>query len=201
MRTPLHYQMSECDCGPATLGNMMMYLFSRSMIPQDVIPMIYEYTLDGYESIVPPAKYQYGTSDSAMISFAEKISGHAFDDMPDFQLDHQVLQHKEVILEKNSTMESWIRNGGVAVAKVWVREPHYVLITKVNTRKQNVYLFDPYYRNRQFHKDDILWTEDHPHAYNVCIPYAYMNQIARTYYSFGREEERLAILYRKRLQK
>lgn len=198
MRMPLHYQVSECDCGPTTLINMLIYLYSRPMIPQDIIPMIYEYTLDGYESVIPPVKYDHGTSDRAMISFAKNIQQRIFEDIPDFHIEAEVLKEKEVFIDHNSTMESWIKNGGVAVTKVWVKEPHYVLITKANARKKNIYLFDPYYRNRQFHKEDITWTLDHPHDYNVCIPYDYMNQIARTYYSFGKTEERLVILYRKK---
>ena len=37
MKTPLHYQMTEYDCGPITVMNAIIYLFEREQIPPDLI--------------------------------------------------------------------------------------------------------------------------------------------------------------------
>ena len=33
MKIPLHYQVSEFDCGPTTVLNAMSYLFQREDLP------------------------------------------------------------------------------------------------------------------------------------------------------------------------
>ncbi len=48
MKTPLHYQMTEYDCGPITVMNAIIYLFEREQIPPDLIRNIMLYCLDGY---------------------------------------------------------------------------------------------------------------------------------------------------------
>ena len=37
MKIPLHYQMSEYDCGPTTMLNAISYLFEVEEIPPEVI--------------------------------------------------------------------------------------------------------------------------------------------------------------------
>ena len=46
MKTPLAYQITEYDCGQATLLNAMRYLFKRGEVPPVVIKYITQYTLD-----------------------------------------------------------------------------------------------------------------------------------------------------------
>ena len=37
MKTPLHYQMTEYDCGPISMMNAIIFLFDREDIPPDLI--------------------------------------------------------------------------------------------------------------------------------------------------------------------
>ena len=56
MKTPLHYQMTEYDCGPITVMNAIIYLFEREQIPPDLIRNIMLYCLDGYGAEGAPGK-------------------------------------------------------------------------------------------------------------------------------------------------
>ena len=37
MKNPLHYQLSEYDCGPTSMLNAMSFLFSREEIPPEIV--------------------------------------------------------------------------------------------------------------------------------------------------------------------
>ena len=37
MKNPLHYQLTEYDCGPTSLLNAISFLFEREEIPPEVI--------------------------------------------------------------------------------------------------------------------------------------------------------------------
>ena len=191
MKSPLHYQVSEFDCGPATLMNMVLFLYERKEVPQDVISKIYEITLDGYKT-VGIEKGKHGTSDEAMIRFADWISSLTFGS---FAINSEIIAGSQVKMESGGIIEKTLASGGAVVAKVHIGDPHYVLFTGVDPKKQLVYLFDPYYRNKQFRKPDLLWTQDHPGQYNCVVPYAYFNRSRRIYYAFGKEKQRLCVLY------
>lgn len=36
MKSPLHYQVSEFDCGPTTVLNALSYLFQREDLPAEL---------------------------------------------------------------------------------------------------------------------------------------------------------------------
>lgn len=46
MKNPLHYQISEYDCGPTSMLNAIIYLFDRDEIPPEVIRNTMLYCLD-----------------------------------------------------------------------------------------------------------------------------------------------------------
>ena len=50
MKNPLHYQLSDYDCGPTTMLNAVSYLFEREDIPPEVIRNIMLYSLDCYSA-------------------------------------------------------------------------------------------------------------------------------------------------------
>ena len=50
MKNPLHYQLSEYDCGPTSMLNAISFLFEREEIPPEVIRNIMLYSLDCYNS-------------------------------------------------------------------------------------------------------------------------------------------------------
>ena len=43
MKIPLHYQVSEFDCGPTTVLNAMSYLFQREDLPAEIVRNIMIY--------------------------------------------------------------------------------------------------------------------------------------------------------------
>ena len=48
MKNPLHYQLTEYDCGPTSLLNAVNYLFEREEIPPEIVRNIMLYCLDCY---------------------------------------------------------------------------------------------------------------------------------------------------------
>ena len=50
MKNPLHYQISECDCGPTSMLNAISYLFNREDIPPEIIRNVMLYCLDCYSA-------------------------------------------------------------------------------------------------------------------------------------------------------
>ena len=65
MKTPLHYQISEYDCGPTSMLNAMSFLFSREELPPEILRNTMLYCLDCYGKEGHPGKS--GTSCMAMM--------------------------------------------------------------------------------------------------------------------------------------
>lgn len=72
MKNPLHYQMTEYDCGPTSLMNAVSFLFEREKIPPELIRNIMLYCLDCYGEEGSPGKR--GTSRAAMM-FLSQLAG------------------------------------------------------------------------------------------------------------------------------
>ncbi len=194
MKIPMHYQISEYDCGPTSLLNMIAYFYHRKSVPQIIFHKIYTMTLDGYATNGRTYS-RYGTSDEAMENFADWVN--RFREHDTFCLKADILKGRQVHMVSGGRIEHTLQNGGCAVAKVMLKEPHYVLLTGADTRRQQIRLFDPYYREKAFNRTDVIWTLEHPKAYNCVLPYSYLEQSARTYYSFGAVRQRLCILFEK----
>ena len=64
-KNPLHYQLSEYDCGPTAMLDAISYLFPREEIPPEIIRNIMLYCLDCYNMEGRPGKS--GTSHMAMM--------------------------------------------------------------------------------------------------------------------------------------
>ena len=65
MKNPLHYQLSDYDCGPTAMLDALSYLFEREDIPPEVIRNVMLYSLDCYSAEGVPGKS--GTSRMAMM--------------------------------------------------------------------------------------------------------------------------------------
>jgi hypothetical protein len=59
---------------------------------------------------------------------------------------------------------------------------------------ENVYLFDPYYRDHPFDDENLRMVEDHPRAYNRVVPASYLERDTRDVYALGPMENREAVL-------
>ena len=65
MKNPLHYQLSEYDCGPTSMMNAIAYLFEREEIPPEAVRNMMLYCLDCHSKEGIPGKR--GTSRAAMM--------------------------------------------------------------------------------------------------------------------------------------
>lgn len=65
MKNPLHYQLSEYDCGPTSMLNAISFLFDREEISPVIIRNIMLYCLDCYDGDGVMGKK--GTSCAAMM--------------------------------------------------------------------------------------------------------------------------------------
>ncbi|MDD6727095.1 MAG: hypothetical protein PUE16_07165 [Lactimicrobium massiliense] len=191
MKLPLQYQISEYDCGPTSLRNAMAFLMEREKMPQEVLCAIMNICLDGYHAhgTREPVSV-HGTSDDAMMTFAGKFNDIA-------KKDH-LPYHVDVVLDTdvnthNALIRNALHNGGAVVAKVMVDVAHYVLMT--GEKDDTVRLFDPYIPEKPYHHEGVTWTYDHPHSYNVEVKADYMDRNDTEWWSFGKMDERIALVF------
>ena len=188
MKNPLHYQLSEYDCGPTTMLNAMSYLFEREEIYPELIRNIMLYCLDCYGCEGTPGKS--GTSRAAMMFLSNWLNG--FGEIRNFPVTSRYLSGKSVYLGSESYVTDTLRKGGVAVVRLYYDEPHYVLLT--GQREGLVEMFDPYYREEPFEQRDILLVKDQPARYNRLVPESYFNRETEELYALGPYEGREAVL-------
>lgn len=189
MKNPLRYQISEYDCGPTAMLNAVSYLFSREEIPPEIIRNIMLYSLDCYGKDGISGKS--GTSCTAMMFLSNWLNG--FGTIGQLPISSHYLSGPTVFLGSSSLLEDALRRGGVAVARVFFDEWHYILLTGIE--KEGVLIFDPYYRKEPFPEaSDILFVDDQPCRYNRIVPTRYFNRETLELYSFGPRETREAVL-------
>ena len=94
MKNPLHYQLSEYDCGPTAMLDAISFLFPREDIPPEVIRHIMLYCLDCYSAEGVPGKS--GTSTAAMTFLSNWLNG--FGQTRDFPISSRHLARREAVL-------------------------------------------------------------------------------------------------------
>ena len=188
MKNPLHYQLSEYDCGPTSMLNAMSYLFQREEIPPEIIRNIMLYCLDCYGS--DGACGKSGTSHMAMMFLSNWLNG--FGPAGHFPISSRYVSGEAVNFRQDSSLRDALRRGGAAVVRVDFEGWHYVLLTGI--QGDNVFLFDPYYRDQPFACEAIQMVTDHPSSYNRIVPTYYFERETREVYSFGPIEGREAVL-------
>lgn len=188
MKNPLHYQLSEYDCGPTSMLNAMSYLFEREDISPEIIRNIMLYCLDCYGSDGVSGKS--GTSRMAMMFLSNWLNG--FGQTGQLPISSQYLAGKAVTFSQNSALRDALRCGGAAVVRLDLEGWHYVLLTGIEDDK--VYVFDPYYWTTPFPQPDIIIVHDYPMTYNRIVPTQYFEREEQTLYAFGAMETREAVL-------
>ncbi len=189
MKTPLHYQISEYDCGPTSLLNAVSFLFEREDIPPELIRNIMLYSLDNYNNEGIQGKS--GTSCAAMMFLVNWLN--CFGKTGRLPVSGKHLSGAEVCAGQDSAIQNALRQGGVAVVLCWFDVPHYILLTGL--RPGLLLAFDPYYRKEPFpFAPDILLTEEHPCHYNRLIPTRYLNCEDDKIYALGPMARREAVL-------
>ena len=189
MKNPLHFQVSNYDCGPSTMLNALSYLFEREDIPAEMIRNIMIYSLDCYGAKGRPG--ENGTSRAAMMFLSNWLNG--FGKMGEIPVSSRYLSGDRVFMGEESSINDALKRGGAAVVRLFYDEWHYVLLTGL--KDGHVLMFDPYYRPEPFPEyPDILVDNDHPFSYNRMVPQNYFNQEELTFYGFGPLETREAVL-------
>ena len=92
MKNPLHYQMTEYDCGPTSMLNAISYLFHREEIPPEIVRNIMLYCLDCFGP--DGASGKCGTSCMAMMFLSNWLSG--FGQAGHLPVSSQYLSGREV---------------------------------------------------------------------------------------------------------
>lgn len=189
LKNPLRYQMSEYDCGPTAMLNAVSYLFERDEIPPEIIRNIMLYSLDCYGSDGSCGKR--GTSCTAMMFLSNWLNG--FGTIGQLNISSHYLSGQSVFLGSSSLVEDALRRGGAVVARVFLDEWHYILLTGI--KDGDILVFDPYYRMEPFPEaPDVEIVTDQPFVYNRIIPAWHFNQETLDLYSFGPPETREAVL-------
>ncbi|MFG6333300.1 MAG: peptidase C39 [Lachnospiraceae bacterium] len=188
MKIPLHYQMSEYDCGPTAMLNGISFLFEREDIFPELIRNIMLYSLDCYGAEGTPGKS--GTSRAAMMFLSNWLNG--FGEIRRLPLASRYLSGRSVCLGSESLVNDALHRKGAAVVRLFYDEPHYVLLT--GERDGLVYMFDPYYRDCAFAQKDIQVILDRPAEYNRIVPERYFNREDQSIYALGPFKGREAVL-------
>lgn len=188
MKNPLHYQLSEYDCGPTAMLDAISFLFPREVIPPEVIRNIMLYCLDCYSAEGVPGKS--GTSTAAMMFLSNWLNG--FGKIGQLPITSRYLSGRSVWLGRGSEINDALHHHGAVVVRLFYDEAHYVLLT--GEKDGMVYMFDPYYRDEPFVQKDIIVDQTHPFTYNRIVPEAYFNRESFEIYALGPIENREAVL-------
>ena len=188
MKNPLHYQLSEYDCGPTAMLDAISYLFDREEILPEIIRNVMLYCLDCYGSEGIPGKS--GTSRAAMMFLSNWLNG--FGEIRNLPVSSQYLSGKSVYLGSESLINDALHRGGAVVVRLYLDEPHYVLLT--GEQDGVVEMFDPYYRAESFSDGALQMVADHQTEYNRIIPVRYLEKTVQDVYAFGPVEGREAII-------
>lgn len=188
MKNPLHYQLSEYDCGPTSMLNAVSYLFERETIPPELIRNIMLYCLDCYGS--EGALGKSGTSCTAMMFLSNWLQG--FGTAGHLSVSSSYLSGKNVFIGDESLINDALRRGGVVVVRLFYDVAHYVLLT--GEQSGSILMFDPYYETEPFSEADVLVTQEHPFSYNRVVPFSYFNKETQELYALGDIEGREAVL-------
>lgn len=185
MKTPLHYQLSEYDCGPTSLLNGIAYLFEREQIPPEVVRNIMLYCLDQYGSDCAPGKC--GTSAMAMMFLSNWLDGYGR--LGQFPVTAQYLAGPQVCLGPTSRISDALGRGGAAVVRVLFDGGHYVLLT--GEKQGMVRLFDPWYTADPL--PGVQLVADCPASCNRLVPAGFFNR-TEGLYAFGEVDKREAVV-------
>ncbi len=189
MKLPLQYQITEYDCAVASLINVVNYLYHREEIIPEVIKIIYEHTLDGYDG--KKEHVGLGTSRIAM----KKISNllNEVSSKNNFSLRSKYYEKEEVTLD---VIKEAILVNGVVIIRTFEEYEHYVVITDIDDN--NVYLFNSYYEETTTDSEDIKHIKNKPYNYNCIVSFKRINSTNKDDFAFGPINGREAIAFYKK---
>lgn len=190
MKSPLSYQISEYDCGQATLLNAIRYLYKRGEIPPIILKYMTQYTLDTISNEGQIGKY--GTSPYAIEYLASLINSTDYID-----LKATILKNNDVSIY-NIDLLDYIKNyQGVAVLRVWADCEHYVLCTNLDDKY--AYIFDPYFLEDDAYDEDtdVVMINNKPFEYNRIVSKKRIEENSKKDFALVRNNDsKILILYR-----
>ncbi len=189
MKNPLHYQITEYDCGPVSLINGISFLFEREEIPPEVVRNIMLYSLDGFGTDGVSGKS--GTSHTAMLFLSHWLEG--FGKTGRLALQSAYLSGRQVHLGQNSPLRDALIRRGAAVVRLDLEGWHYVLLT--GFQDGLVRLFDPYRVTEDpFPVPDVEVLRGCPELGNRLVSPEILEQEILRPYAMGPVESREAVL-------
>jgi len=189
MKTPLRFQVTEYDCGTVSLYNAISYLFDREEIPAKLLKTIHKYTLDCYDEEGNPG--QGGTSKEAVEKISTFMTKYTNDN--NFGIKCEKLTGLDVTIEK---ITNCIKQKGCALIRCWLETGHYVIIT--NVIKDKVYIFDPYYLDKNKYKDkEVKIVLNKPFTHNRVVSTKRLFSETTKDFAFGDKNKRECVLMNK----
>ena len=188
LKNPLHYQLSEYDCGPTAMLDAVSFFFPREEISPVVIRNIMLYCLDCYncEGIMGKS----GTSSAAMMFLSNWLNG--FGKVGQLPVSSQYLSGKSVWIGGDSLINDALCRGGAVVVRLYFECAQYVLLT--GTLNGKILMFDPYYVKEPFTEAGIVMVDDHPFTYNRIVDEQCFNRETTELYALGPMEDREAVI-------
>ena len=154
-KTPLNYQITEFDCGTATVLNAISYLYNRDRISPKSYKKIVQNTTDrNWLGQIGKG----GSSNMAMVETCKYL-----------KIFKEELKNEEVSINNKNLIKN-IKEGAIAILQVYQENyRHYVLLTKLDD--EYGYVFDPYYYPPTYYDKDKACQviEDKPFEYNRKI--------------------------------
>ena len=189
MKNPLHYQLSDYDCGPTAMLDALSYLFEREDIPPEVIRNVMLYSLDCYSAEGVPGKS--GTSRMAMMFLSNWLN--EFGKVGNFPISSQYISGEQVFFGNTSRINDILRRGGAVVVRLFLDEWHYVMLN--GCKDGQIWMFDPYYCDEPFPEaPEVQVILDAPVSHNRIVPEKLFNRETLELYSLGPKEGREAVL-------
>lgn len=188
-KNPLHYQLSEYDCGPTAMLDAISYLFPREEIPPEIIRNIMLYCLDCYNMEGRPGKS--GTSHMAMMFLSNWLN--QFSRMGQLAISAEYIAQNQVSIGRDGRVDDILNRGGAVVIRLWLDEWHYVMLNGI--KDGMVYMFDPYYGDTDYEDyPQVQVVLDKPFAYNRIVPVEMFNTEELSLYGLGPVDQREAVL-------
>ena len=191
MKNPLRYQVTEYDCGQTAIINAISCLFGRQEIPPEMANMCSTFGGDLFNMKGQPARC--GTSCAAMQYIACWINNYA--QATKYPIMAMHIGGHRVNLGADSKLVECLADGGSAVVKCMLGCAHFITLTGIDTKKELVYVFDGYYREKGFTEPGITVVTGEPKKYNRILSYEVLDRKTKASYAIYREDFRDATLF------
>ncbi|WP_130836434.1 hypothetical protein [Lachnoclostridium sp. Marseille-P6806] len=197
MKTPLQYQITEFDCGRASLINALLFLLDREGIRPEALHLIERATLDNVDE---NCKFGYcGSSEAGFRYFANRM--HHYHEQTAFPVDCLFISGRDVSMREGSLLRDALLQGCVAVSCLLNEgDLHYALLNGICTDDSGdavVNMFDPYYEAPECFLDRRVQVIGDDPFVNRKVRFDVFDDEDAQNYNFAGYEEKFALLLRR----